>query len=171
MTRGAFVLGWLLVGLVVPADLAQAQNQIRSVLWTKPPLLGMYARDSARVDESLPEVHSAEWPTFYIEALAELRACSRVYEDLRDWTIYTVTAQAFFVRFWREKEQQWVEDEPFVGFTFPHLKRIYVVQAGLHNRGLIKHEMLHAVLAARGFDPAHTTPVADGMFRRCFKGD
>ncbi len=58
---------------------------------------------------------------------------------------------------------------PFIGYTFPHVQRIYVAQDGLFVRGLVKHELLHAFLAVNGLDPDHGTPLADRLFKRCLR--
>jgi hypothetical protein len=163
MNWGAF-FAFLAVVMLVPADVAQAQA--RGISWQPPVVLGRWSMDTARIND-LPEVSSADWPTMHVEWLAEMRHCSRLYADLRDWTIHTVTAQSFYVEV--RNGDTWENGGPFFGFTFPQLKRIYVVQYGLHRSTLIKHEVLHALLAEKGLDPRHNTNVADGMFARCFK--
>ena len=158
---------WLAFLLGSPVAAQTAHSPQRVIAWSPPPLIGMYTVDSARIND-LAELASADWPTMWVEDLAKMRACSGLYADLRDWSVWTVSAPAFYVRYYDRDDRTWIEDHPFVGFAFPHVRRIYVVQAHLSNRLLLQHEMLHALLAERGFDPRHNTNVADAMFKRCF---
>ncbi len=174
--KAAFWLGWWAVLLLLPADLAQAQVQSHVpmtgrplLLWDRPPVIGMYSIDSARVTDALPAIASADWPAFTDTVVAELRACTRINGGLDGWSLRTVSAGLFYVRTYDRALRTWREDEPYIGFTFPTVRRIYVVQNGLYVRGLVKHELLHALLADRGFDPRHGTPVADALFKRCVK--
>jgi hypothetical protein len=163
--RRAFVLGFLLVGMLLPADLAQAQ---RGAAIADPPLLGWFTLDSAAVTATA-EVGSAEWPEFWVEALADARKCSGVKGDILDWKLYTVTSgfDGFRMKFWDRGNKKWAE-AVFWGWTFPDRREIYVAQVQLLNYRILKHEMLHAILADRGMDYWHGSGLADGMFQRCF---
>lgn len=159
---------WPLVCLTAAIVYAgQLSAQARGISWAPPPTIAAWAPDTIEMYD-IAEVASADWPTMYVEWLAAVRHCSRLYADLREWTLWTVTAQSFFVDV-RDDSGEWHRrQQAFQGFTFPQLKRIYVVQYGRNSAGLIQHEMLHAILAEKGFDPRHNTAVAEGMFARCF---
>lgn len=138
------------------------------ILWTTPPIIGMWSVDSERVDDSLPVIASADWPASADTAFAELRACTKIRgAGLDGWQLRTVAAAHFRVHLVRRDGT--AEDGVFDGYTMARTKRIYVVQWMWRNRALLKHEMLHALLSEHGFVSTHGSPVADGMFRRCIK--
>lgn len=154
----------LLVLLMLVAGRLEAQVQRTVVLWEPPPVIGMYTIDSARVND-LPVIATADWPAFTDTVLAELQTCTRLVGSPRGYHLRTVAAPLFQVTSIKNGEP--VDEGPYIGFTFPSLHLIYVVQGGLQVRGLVKHELLHALLAEHGFDPRHGRPVSDGMFKRC----
>lgn len=145
-----------------------AAQQQRVILWEPPPVIGVYS-PTLQIVADVKGLASSEWPNFLTQALAELAACSRL--DVSgipgDYTLWTVDAPVFNVLVGSDNNTKWQVEGDFIGFTFPLRRRIYVAQAGVNSKQLIKHELLHALLNARGFDPRHNTPVADGMFRRC----
>jgi hypothetical protein len=141
----------------------------RGVALTDPVIIGQWDRDSGTTIYDTSVIASAEWPEkFWVEALAEARKCSRVMGDLQGWHLYTVSSgyDGFRVALFRKGE--WVAKAVYSGFTFPDRREIYVVQRRLNDYSLLKHEMLHAILAERGLDYWHDSGVADGMFARCF---
>jgi hypothetical protein len=166
------VLPWLALAvflLLALASVARAQmtpNGRPLILWAPPLVIGMYTIDSARVDDSLPAIATADWPAFTDTVVAELRDCTGLRRGLTGWQIRTVAAGVFSVRTYNPVEG-WNADGAYIGFTFPSVRRIYVVQEGLRYRGLVKHELLHALLADSGLDPRHGTVVSDVMFARC----
>jgi hypothetical protein len=166
-------MGWLALAvflLLALASVARAQSHSTNgrplILWAPPPIIGMYTIDSARVDDSLPVIATADWPEFTSRVMIALRACTGLPGSMHGWTLRTVAAPLFGVSTWT-KERGWHADDPYIGFTFPHVQRIYVVQAGLNSPRLIRHELLHALLSDSGIDPRHGTPVADAMFAKC----
>ena len=166
MTRLAFHLAFAAVYMLTPAGV-MAQ---RGAAFADPPMLGWFSFDSTAITAAPSLVASADWPDeFWVEALAEVRACSRVKGDLQGYHLYTVTTgfDGFRVKWLDTATRKWRE-AVFAGWTFPDRKEIYVVQRGLHNKQLLKHEMLHAVLASRGLEYWHGSGLADGMFARCF---
>jgi len=174
------VLPWLALAvflLLALASVARAQmtpNGRPLILWSPPLVIGMYTIDSARVDDALPEIATADWPAFADTVIYELRLCTGLRGGMEitnsdhweGWQLRTVARGVFSVSTY-SPDEGWHADDAYIGFTFPHVKRIYVVQEGLRYRGLVKHELLHALLADHGFDPRHGTPVADAMFKRC----
>lgn len=155
----------LAILLCLPVQLA-GQGQGRTIIFSEPVIIGVYSMDVAEVYDSLPEIATAEWPAFTPGLLAELAACTRLPVPV-GWEIRTVAGSGFMVRWWDEDEKVWQAGRVYVGWTFPHVRRIYVAQDGLYTPWLIKHELLHAVLAAGGIDPRHNTLIADRMFARC----
>jgi hypothetical protein len=157
---------FLLLALASVARAQMTPNGRPLVLWEPPLVIGMYTIDSARVDDSLPVIATADWPAFTDTVAAELRSCTGLHGGLAGWQVRTVARGVFSVSTYNESEG-WHANDAYIGFTFPHVKRIYVVQEGLRYRGLVKHELLHALLSDHGIDPRHGTPVADAMFARC----
>jgi hypothetical protein len=167
--KAAFWLAFWAVLLLLPADLAQAQMVSSGdrplVLWSPPPVIGYFSLDSSVVDESSPLIATADWPAFTDSVIAGLQACGHFRHPLKAWALRTVAAPVFGVR----TPGDAIGDQPFLGFTFPTIHEIYVVQSRVQSRRLIRHELLHAFLADNGFDPRHTTPVADALFDKCAK--
>ena len=147
-----------------------AQDQLqRVVLWEPPPVLGVFSPELELLSADIPGDASADWPAFTADVLLELAACSRLSTEMLpgEYVLRTVDAPVFNVIV-RDNNAWHDPTDNYIGFTFPKHNVIYVVQAGATSRKLLKHELLHALLVAHGFDSRHNTPVADGMFRRCF---
>jgi hypothetical protein len=148
--------------------LAQEQQQ-RVILWAPPPVLGVYSPELELIAADIPGDATADWPSFLPALLQELAVCSRLSTEMLPgaYVLHTVDTPVFNVIV--RDDNGWHDpDDNYIGFTFPQHNVIYVVQAGAQHRQLLKHELLHALLAAHGFDGRHGMPVADGMFRRCF---
>lgn len=160
----AFLVGFLLV-TVASLHAQEAQHAEHPlVLWSEPPTIGSDSNDVEVVHDELPAIASADWPEFTDSVTTELAKCTGLRPP-HDWHVRTVAAQALSVRIWYG--ERWVEGQPFIGYTFPSVHRIYVVQAGLRSRGLLRHELLHAILADNGLPAGHGTPLADALFPRC----
>jgi hypothetical protein len=166
VNRVAWLLPLLLLALAGVAGAQATPTGRPLILWAPPPVIGMYTIDSARTYDELPAIATADWPAFTDSVVARLHACTGLRGGLTGWQLRTVASPLFGVSTWN-KERGWHADDPYIGFTFPHVKRIYVVQAGLNSPRLIQHELLHALLSDSGLDPRHGTPVADRMFKKC----
>ncbi len=161
---------WCLLGaLLVLAASLPAQQHPRSmdrplILWEPMPTIGVDSADAERVNDDLPAIATADWPEFTDSVIAGLARCTGLRAP-KAWQVRTVAAPAFTVRIW--VNGKWYDHQAFAGYTFQSVHRIYVVQIGLRSRRLIRHELLHAILADNGLNPAHGAPLANELFPRC----
>lgn len=144
------------------------------IIWSDPPPVAVWSPDSESIASEIVTASgakyplaSANWEAVADTVYAELRACTKLHKQtLAGWTLWTVNDAHFKVKFYSSDTNKW-ETDTFDGWAFNHSKRILVVQWRLHDRGLIKHEMLHAMLYAHGFDARHNRPVTDALFAKC----
>ena len=169
LRAAAFLLG----ALLVLASSLHGQEHPRSmdrplVLWADPPVIGVDSQAVERVYDTLPAIATAEWPEFTDSVLTELEHCTGL-KPPKAWQVRTVAAPAFTVDI--NVRGKWYNGQPFIGYTFTSVHRIYVVQFLLRSPRLVRHEWLHALMYDNGLDPRHGTPIANALFKKCAPED
>ena len=143
--RWAFVVGWLLVGLLVPADVAQAQLPTSGLMILRDSLFDVDSIQTQQYDA--PDVYAAWW--------IEVQACVglRSRRQIRDFGWIAVPGHGFLVK----------GSGPYIGYAAVERRNFLILRKYVENKRLVMHEMAHALT----WENYHTTGHREEWWARC----